>query len=150
MYLMLLLIIVIWFFFSSAIQTEGDSIRNVVFLKIITRLLLSRSFDKLSTPFTSRQYLLMLCFLTGTSAMSKLFPYGSHRAPKTTTGFQASVMNDKLVFAPFFRIITKDEETVEVHQEVAGGVTGEDSVGVDPLSSSFLFATKLKSITSVT
>lgn len=78
--------------------------------------------------------------------MSKLFPCGSHRAPKTTT---ASVVNDKFFFVPFFRIITKDEETVGVHQEVAGGVTGEDSVGVDPLSSSFLFATKLKSITSV-
>lgn len=50
---------------------------------------------------------------------------------------------------PFFRIITKDEETVEVHPEVAGVVTGEDSVAVDPRSSSFLFATKLKSITSV-
>lgn len=47
------------------------------------------------------------------------------------------------------RIITKDEETVEVHPEVAVGVTGEDSVGVDPLSSSFSFTTKLKSITSV-
>lgn len=47
------------------------------------------------------------------------------------------------------RIITKDEETVEVHPEVAVGVTGEDSVRVDPLSSSFSVTTKLKSITSV-
>ena len=38
---------------------------------------------------------------------------------------------------------------MEVHPEVAVGVTGEDSVGVDPLSSSFSFTTKLKSITSV-
>ena len=79
--------------------------------------------------------------------MSKLFPYGSHRPPKKTIGYQASVVNDNNNF--FFRIITKDEETVEVHQEVAEGVTGEDSVVVDPLSSSFLFATKLKSLTSV-
>lgn len=33
-------------FFSSTMQTEEDSIRNVVFRKIITRLLLSRPFDK--------------------------------------------------------------------------------------------------------
>lgn len=33
-------------FFSSAIQIEEDSIRNVVFRKIITRVLLSRPFDK--------------------------------------------------------------------------------------------------------
>ena len=33
-------------FFSSAIQIEEDSIRNVVFRKIITRALLSRPFDK--------------------------------------------------------------------------------------------------------
>ena len=33
-------------FFFSAIQTEEDSIRNVVFRKIITRLLLFRPFDK--------------------------------------------------------------------------------------------------------
>lgn len=33
-------------FFSSPIQTEEDSIRNVVFRKIITRLLLSRPLDK--------------------------------------------------------------------------------------------------------
>lgn len=33
-------------FFSSPIETEEDSIRNVVFRKIITRLLLSRPFDK--------------------------------------------------------------------------------------------------------
>lgn len=81
--------------------------------------------------------------------MSKLSSYGSHRAPKTTTEYQASVVNDILFFVPFFRIITKDEETVEVHPEVAVGVTGEDSVRVDPLSSSFSFTTKLKSITSV-
>ena len=81
--------------------------------------------------------------------MSKLSSYGSHRAPKTTMGYQASVVNDKLFFVLFFRIITKDEVTVEVHPEVAVGVTGEDSVGVDPLSSSFSFTTKLKSITSV-
>ena len=97
---------------------------------------------KLSTP-------LMLCFLTGMSGMSKLFPYGSHRPPKKTVGYQASVVNDNNYVFFFFRIITKDEETVEVRQEVAGGVTGEDSVVVDPLSSSFLFATKLKSLTSV-
>ena len=66
----------------------------------------------------------------------------NHRVP-------SNVVNDKLFFVPFFRIITKDEETVEVHPEVAVGVTGEDSVGVDPLSSSFSFTTKLKSITSV-
>lgn len=33
-------------FFSSTIQIEEDSIRNVVFRKIITRVLLSRPFDK--------------------------------------------------------------------------------------------------------
>ena len=33
-------------FFSSAIQIEEDSIRNVVFRKVITRVLLSRPFDK--------------------------------------------------------------------------------------------------------
>lgn len=33
-------------FFSSAIQIEEDSIRNVVFRKIITHVLLSRPFDK--------------------------------------------------------------------------------------------------------
>lgn len=33
-------------FFSSTMQTEEDSIRNVVFRKIITRLLLSRLFNK--------------------------------------------------------------------------------------------------------
>lgn len=33
-------------FSSSAIQIEEDSIRNVVFRKIITRVLLSRPFDK--------------------------------------------------------------------------------------------------------
>lgn len=66
----------------------------------------------------------------------------NHRVP-------SNVVNDKLFFVPFFRIITKDEEIVEVHPEVAVGVTGEDSVGVDPLSSSFSFTTKLKSITSV-
>lgn len=59
------------------------------------------------------------------------------------------MVNDILFFVPFFRIITKDEETVEVHPEVAVEVTGEDSVRVDPLSSSFSFTTKLKSITSV-
>lgn len=120
-------------FFSSTIQIEEDSIRNVVFRKIITRVLLSRPF-----MFPHRNLCNVKTFLLWKPQSTQ----DNHRVP-------SNVVNDKLFFVPFFRIITKDEETVEVHPEVAVGVTGEDSVGVDPLSSSFSFTTKLKSITSV-